>query len=175
MSDGCVDKESNDAQNFLAGAAMHLEDTRQQRLVSTVAARLVDAFKELGATMDGAAVEVGAALVDSGKRNTSLGQFPLEEGGEESQMNSEVHTSPGSTYAKYRRWISPEVTLEERTVYLAEGLSEHLREVGLELAIADQIAQRLGLEPAVVFRRLNGVLGEIESEGRKRICCIMPE
>ena len=170
-----MDNVRNDSQNMQMDARNNWPQTRKPRLVKAVAARLVREFRELGATVDAETVAVGAALVDASKDDSPLAELSLEGDGEAFRAMSSVHAFRESTSANYRRWFSPEVTLEERTVYLAENLSKRKRDDILELAIINEIAQELGMAPSPIFRRLNGVFDEIESEGRQRVSCFMPE
>ena len=72
-------------------------------------------------------------------------------------------------------WSLPQVSLEERTVALADKLWKGKREADLELIVIDAIAERLQLSRWDLFERLDTAFEEIAAEGAKRIQESMPE
>jgi hypothetical protein len=63
----------------------------------------------------------------------------------------------------------PEVSLEERTVALADKLWKGKREAELELLIIDEVAARLGISRWDIFERLDSSFEEIASGGAERL------
>jgi hypothetical protein len=61
------------------------------------------------------------------------------------------------------------VSLEERTVALADKLWKGKREAALELSIIDEIAERLGVSRWEVFERLDTAFEDIAAGGAERL------
>jgi hypothetical protein len=66
-------------------------------------------------------------------------------------------------------WDSAELSLEERTVALADKLWKGKREAALELAIIEEVAVRLGASRWDVFERLDTAFEELAAGGAERV------
>jgi len=71
--------------------------------------------------------------------------------------------------ASHGAWDSPGVSLEERTVALADKLWKGKREAQLELGIIDEVALRLGVSRWDIFERLDSAFELIGAQGSKRV------
>ncbi len=66
-------------------------------------------------------------------------------------------------------WKQPGVSLEEKTVALADKLWKGKREQSLELMVIDEIALRLGRNRWDVFPDLDAVFEDIAAGGAERL------
>jgi HD superfamily phosphodiesterase len=146
---------------------------RHAELVDEAAGQLLSEFQRLNVTFDARIVEIGAVLHDVGKvRHSSELSEPgslHEHAGEALLLAHGVQPEIARCCISHAAWDLPEVSLEERTVALADKLWKGKREAALELAIIDEVAGRLGVSRWDLFERLDTAFEEIAADGAERL------
>lgn len=146
---------------------------RHAQLVSQAADLLLLEFQALGVTCDVRIVELGAVLHDAGKishpQELSETGSMHQQAGEALLLAHGVQPEVARCCTSHGAWNLPEVSLEERTVALADKLWKGKREAELELSIIDEVAVRLGISRWDVFERLDTIFEEIASGGAERL------
>ena len=148
-------------------------------LVSEAADQLLAVFHALGVRCDVRLVELGAVLHDAGKirypQELSESGSLHEQAGQALLLAHGVQPEIARVCASHGAWDVPEVSLEERTVALADKLWKGKREAALELNVIDEIAVRLGVSRWDVFERLDSTFERIAAGGAERIQQSKPE
>ena len=143
------------------------------RLVGEAADVLIEAYKALGLRFDATLVMLGAAVHDAGKiahpAELSAPGALHEPAGEALMLAHDVQPEVARCCVSHAQWQAPDVSLEERTVALADKLWKGKREESLELRVIDQVAQRLGVDRWDVYARLDSVFEEIAADGPQRL------
>lgn len=143
------------------------------RLVGEAADILVQAYAKLGLSFDGRLIELGAALHDAGKvqhpQELNEPGSQHEHAGEALLLARGVKAEIARCCVTHSAWGGPDVSLEERTIALADKLWKGRREEGLELYVIDEVASRLALDRWDVFGVLDSVFEEIAAGGAERL------
>lgn len=143
------------------------------RLVSQAAIRLCDAYDSLGVLCDHRVIILGAAVHDAGKI-----LHPQELGGPGSlhEAAGEVLLLAQGYPAKLARccathgsWQQTGLSLEEKSVALADKLWKGHRETELELAVIDEAAKRLGQHRWDIFMSLDEAFELIAADGPQNL------
>jgi len=165
--------DRNDAYRLLEelGAAERL--LVHVRLVGEAVDILVQAYIKLGLKVDGRLIELGAALHDAGKiehpQELSEPGSLHELAGEALLLAHGVKPEIARCCVTHAAWDGPDVSLEERTVALADKLWKGKREAALELCVIDEVASRLGIDRWEMFGELDLVFEDIAADGAERL------
>jgi hypothetical protein len=166
-------KDRSEAYELLKNLGAPDRLIRHAQLVSQAADLLLQEFQGLGVTCDVRVVELGAVLHDAGKITHPQELFETgsmhQQAGEPLLLAHGVQPEVARCCASHGAWNLPEVSLEERTVALADKLWKGKREAELELLIIDEVAARLGISRWDIFERLDTSFEEIASGGAKRL------
>jgi len=153
------------------GASSHLICHLQ--LVGEAADELLQGYAELGVKIDSVLVELGAALHDAGKithPSEIYGPGSLHElAGERLLLAQGVQPSVARCCVTHASWEKGELSLEERTVALADNLWKGKREPELELLIINQIASKLGHSMWDIFLHFDTLFERIATHGDIRL------
>lgn len=153
------------------GAPDHL--VRHAHLVAESADQLIALFQSLDIGVNFRLIELGAILHDTGKiQHPSELREPgslHEQAGQTLLLAHGVQPEIARCCASHGAWHLAGVSLEERTVALADKLWKGKREPDLELSIIDEIATKLGKSRWDVFERLDIGFEEIAAGGYGRI------
>jgi hypothetical protein len=172
-------KDRRDAYELLDELGAPDRLVRHAHLVGQAADLLLLEFQALGVKCDVRIVELGALLHDAGKishpEELSEPGSLHEQAGETLLLAHGVQPEVAHCCISHGTWNLPEVSLEERTVALADKLWKGKREAELELSIVDEIAIRLGVLRWDVFQRLDTAFEEIAAGGTGRIQGSRPE
>lgn len=143
------------------------------RLVAEAADLLVAAYSKLGLVFDASLIELGVAIHDAGKilHPAELEQAGSlhEPAGEHLLLAHGVQADVARCCVTHASWQNDGVSLEERSIALADKLWKGKREPQLELSVIDAVAARLQLERWEVFGTLDGVFEEIAAGGNARL------
>ena len=146
---------------------LHLE------LVGEAADLLVGAYISLGLRFDAKLIELGVAVHDAGKivypEELNAPGARHEESGEALMLAHGVQPEVARCCVTHAAWQGQDVSLEERSVALADKLWKGKREETLELCVIDDVAGRLGIGRWDVFATLDSVFEEIAAEGTVRL------
>jgi hypothetical protein len=143
------------------------------RLVGEAADRLIEEYAGLGLQFDAQLIRLGVAVHDAGKIH-----FPAELDGPGSMhepagelllLSHGVQADVARCCVTHARWQGQDVSLEERSVALADKLWKGKREASLELAVIDGVAARLHRDRWDVFARLDEAFEQIASDGPTRL------
>lgn len=143
------------------------------RLVGEAADRLIEEYIDLGLKFDAQLIRLGVAVHDAGKIN-----FPAEldgpgsmhePAGEALLLSRGVQADVARCCVTHARWQGQDVSLEERSIALADKLWKGKREESLELAVVDGVAERLQLGRWDVFSRLDEAFEQIANDGPARL------
>jgi putative nucleotidyltransferase with HDIG domain len=130
-------------------------------------------FQVLGVSCDVQLIEVGAVLHDAGKiqhpQELSGPGSLHEQAGKEMLLSRGVQPEVARFCISHAAWDSPEVSLEERVVALADKLWKGKREADLELSVIDEVAARLGTSRWDVFESLDSAFESIAAAGAERL------
>lgn len=144
------------------------------RLVGEAADALIQAYKKLGLKFDARIVELGAAVHDAGKiqhpQELNEPGSQHERAGETLLLAQGVQAEVARCCLTHAAWHGSDVTLEERTIALADKLWKGKREEELELCVVDEVASRLGVGRWDIFESLDSVFEEVAAEGAERLC-----
>lgn len=143
------------------------------RLVGEAADMLTRAYAKLGLKFDAKLIELGAAIHDAGKIQhpeelDEPGSFH-EPAGEALLLSHGVQLEVARCCITHAAWQGPNVSLEERSIALADKLWKGKREEALELCVVDEVASRLGVGRWEVFEPLDSVFEEIAADGTARL------
>ncbi len=143
------------------------------RMVTEAANVLLKELRALGVPVDDRVVLFGAALHDAGKilhpEELSKPGSLHEQAGEAMLMARGVELAIARCCASHGAWNSPDISLEERLVALADKLWKGKREEALELLVIDEIANRLNGTRWKVFEQLDTAFEEIAARGSERL------
>lgn len=143
------------------------------RLVAEAADILMNAFRELALHFDTQLIELGVAIHDAGKilyPQELVASGALHElAGETLLLTHGVQPNVARCCVTHAAWAGAEVSLEERTVALADKLWKGKREVSLELCVIDDVALQLGIDRWDIYERLDTVFESIAAEGDARL------
>jgi putative nucleotidyltransferase with HDIG domain len=166
-------KDRSEALRLLSelGATDRLLD--HARIVGNVADLLLLQLQVLGVPCDVHLVEVGAVLHDVGKiqhpQELSEPGSLHEQAGRALLLFHRVQPEVARFCTSHAAWNSPEVSLEERIVALADKLWKGKRDADLELNVIDEVAGRLGVLRWDVFEHLDSAFEKIASAGTERV------
>lgn len=143
------------------------------RLVGEAADSIIRAYTNLGLKFDAKLIVLGVAIHDVGKilhpqELFEPGSFH-ESAGKALLLSKGVQREVADCCVTHADWKGADVTLEERTVALADKLWKGKRVEELELSIIDGVASRLGCDRWEIFTQLDSVFEEIASDGPKRL------
>ncbi len=166
-------KDRADAYELLKSKGASERLLQHARLVAETADLLLAMFRSLGVPVDFRIVQLGAVLHDAGKtqhtKELSAPGSLHEEAGEALLLACGVGVDVARCCTTHGAWRAVSVTLEERTVALADKLWKGRREPELELAVIDEVANRLGVSRWDVFERLDSCFEEIAGAGDARL------
>jgi hypothetical protein len=146
---------------------------RHVELVGEAADLLTRHYRSVGLVFDAQLVELGVAFHDAGKI-----LFPAElhgpgslheAAGEQLLIEHDVQANVARCCVTHAAWSEEGVTLEERTVALADKLWKGKREVKLELLVIDGVANRLGVARWDVFAELDSTFEDITAGANDRL------
>jgi len=165
-------REKGEAYELLTTLVAPDRPVRHAKLVDEATGRLLLEFQGLGVACDVTIVELGAVLHDCG--NSSFcrilrTRIVHEQPGEALLVAHGVQPEIARCCVSHAAWDSAEVSLEERTVALADKLWKGKREAALELAIIEEVAVRLGASRWDVFERLDTAFEELAAGGAERV------
>lgn len=153
------------------GAPAHL--LLHLQLVGEAGDLLIHAYRSLGLLFNAPLIELGVAVHDAGKIEhpselTQPGSLH-ELAGQKLLLANGVQPEVARCCVTHASWQGPGVSLEERTVALADKLWKGKREPELELLVVDEVAQRLRVGRWDVFEPLDCVFEEIAAGGVERL------
>lgn len=153
------------------GAPTHL--LRHLQLVGEAADALMHAYTELGLSFDAAFIEIGTAIHDAGKIEHPTELYSSgslhEPAGEQLLLKYGVPTHIARCCVTHADWRNPALSLEERSIALADKLWKGKRETDLELLVIDQVVSRLGCDCWDVFSQLDAAFEMIAVQGDERL------
>lgn len=162
-----------DAYELLTALGAHDRLVRHAQLVAEAAGRLIVLFQSFDIDVNFEVIELGAILHDTGKiQHPSELREPgslHEQAGQTLLLAHGVQPEIARCCVSHGAWNISGVSLEERTVALADKLWKGKRESDLELSIIDAIATKLGKSRWDVFERLDTGFEEIAAGGSGRI------
>lgn len=166
-------KSRKDAYDLLTALKAPDHLVRHAHLVAESAVQLIALFQSLDIGVNFRLIELGAILHDSGKiQHPSELSEPgslHEQAGQALLLAHGVQPEIARCCVSHGAWSISGVSLEERTVALADKLWKGKREADLELNIIDEIATRLGKSRWDIFDRLDTAFEEIAAGGSDRI------
>jgi len=143
------------------------------KLVGEAADELIRVYQRLGVPIDLTLVELGVAVHDAGKiihRNELDGPGSLhEKTGREMLLELGVQPEVAECCVTHGAWQGPRVSLEGRSVALADNLWKGKRVAELELAVIDDVAARLGVDRWDIFTRLDEAFEEVAAAAPSRL------
>jgi hypothetical protein len=146
---------------------------RHGQLVSEAADLLLIQIRRLGVSIDFRTVELGAVMHDAGKIRHPEELFEAgslhEKAGEALLLAQGVQPEVARCCSSHNAWIADGISLEERTVALADKLWKGRRDPELELLIVDEIASKLRVSRWDVFEQLDNCFEEIATGGISRV------
>jgi hypothetical protein len=143
------------------------------RLVRGAADVVLRELEVLGVSIDIRVVRFGAALHDVGKiahpQELCEPRSLHEREGELMLLARGIEPAIARCCTSHAAWNSPDVSLEELVVALADKLWKGKREAALELLVTDEIANRLNVTRWEVFDPLDRAFEEIAAGGSARV------
>lgn len=143
------------------------------QLVGEAADQLIRGYKDLGIPCDFKLVSLGVAIHDAGKilypEELDGPGSQHEPAGETLLLSHGVHPNVARCCVTHADWQASNVSLEERTVALADKLWKGKRVEELEIMVIDQSAERVGKDRWALFTSLDSIFEEIASEGPSRL------
>lgn len=143
------------------------------RLVGEAADQLMQAYTALGIKFNAQLIELGCALHDAGKihhpQELDAPGSQHESEGEALLLTHQVQPEVARCCVTHAAWEDPAVSLEERSVALADKLWKGKRNEALELSVMDAVASRLGMDRWDVFAQLDSVFEDIAARGAERL------
>lgn len=153
------------------GAPQHL--LLHLHLVGEAADVLIAAYTKLELKFDARLIELGVAVHDAGKilhpQELSQQGSLHEAAGAAMLLAHGVQADVAKCCITHAAWHGADVSLEERTVALADKLWKGKREESLELCVVDAVAARLGTGRWKIFEYLDEVFEEIAAGGTERL------
>jgi hypothetical protein len=166
-------RSAEDAHTLLRALGAPERLSQHARLVGEAAAELLDGLAAAGVECDRVFVACGAALHDAGKvavpRELSEPGSEHEAAGERLLLNRGVPAGLARVCRSHARWDAPGCTFEELVIALADKLWKGSRCEGLELAVIDAAAARLGKQRWEVFVALDEVFESVAADGPRRL------
>jgi hypothetical protein len=146
---------------------------RHVELVGEAADVLIQRYQSMGLMFDAQLVELGVAVHDAGKTLYPAelhGPGSLHEAaGKQLMIEHGVLANIARCCVTHAAWSDEGVTLEERTVALADKLWKGKREPELELLVVDEVAARLGIDRWTVFAELDSTFEDITAGAADRL------
>ncbi len=143
------------------------------QLVGEAADLLMDAYRRLGVRFDGSLIEVGVAVHDAGKilhpDELSGPGSQHEPAGEALLLQHGVSSGVARCCVTHAAWQGPGVSLEERSVALADKLWKGKRDEDLELHVIDEVALQLKVDRWAIFQALDAVFEDIAAAAPDRL------
>jgi hypothetical protein len=143
------------------------------KLVGEAADKIIGAYNDLGLTFDSRLIELGVAVHDAGKishpEELDGPGSHHEPVGRQLMLANGVQPEVARCCVSHAGWEGEDVTLEERSVALADKLWKGKRVEELELRVIDEVASRLKLDRWDVFSRLDSVFEDIAAGGPERL------
>lgn len=134
---------------------------------------LTQLYAKLGVRFDAKLIELGVAIHDAGKiqhqQELDVPGSLHEPAGETLLLSHGVQPEVARCCITHAAWQGQNVSLEERSVALADKLWKGKREEALELSVVDEVASRLGVGRWEVFEPLDSVFEEIASDQTARL------
>ena len=166
-------KDRSDAYELLKDLGAPDRLVHHAQLVGQAADLLLLEFQSLGVICDVCVIELGAVLHDIGKiphpEELSAPGSLHEQAGEALLLMHGVQPEVARCCTSHGAWNLPGVSLEERTVALADKLWKGKREAELELSVIDEVAVRLGVSRWDVFEQLDTAFEAIAAGGAERL------
>jgi hypothetical protein len=138
---------------------------RHVELVGEAADLLTQHYRSMGLVFDAQLVELGVAVHDAGKILYPAelhGPGSLHEAaGTQLMIEHGVQANIARCCVTHASWSDEGLTLEERTVALADKLWKGKREAKLELLVIDGVASRLGVDRWDVLVGLDSTFEDI--------------
>lgn len=143
------------------------------RLVSEASDQLIRAYQALQVDIDRHWIEIGVIIHDLGKiqhpHELEGTGSAHESSGQKILLDLGVPAHLARCCVSHAAWDLPDVSLEERTVALADKLWKGKRVEELELLVIDEIAQRLNQDRWAVFTILDNVFEQIALDADDRL------
>lgn len=143
------------------------------QLVGEAADQLICGYKELGIPCDFALVLLGVTVHDIGKilypQELYCPGSQHELAGQALLLAHGVQPHVAKCCVTHAEWSAPGVSLEERTVALADKLWKGKRVGELEMMIVDEAAAKVGKERWALFMALDSIFEDIANEGPNRL------
>lgn len=162
-----------DAYKLLAEMGAPARLLTHLRLVGEAADELIILYRGLNVPFDAQLIELGAAVHDAGKvvhLNELDGPGSFHEAtGRQMLLERGVQAEVAACCVTHAAWDGPHVSFEELSVALADKLWTGKRFEELELAVIDQVGERLGLDRWEVFSRLDQAFEDIAAQGSSRL------
>lgn len=166
-------KDRNEAIRLLNELGATTRLVHHAQVVEEAADLVLLRLQTLGVSCDVRLIEIGAILHDAGKiqhpQELSEPGSLHEQAGQALLLSHGVQPEVARICASHATWDSPEVTLEERVVALADKLWKGKREADLELSVIDEVAARLGTSRWDVFEPLDTTFESIAAAGADRL------
>jgi hypothetical protein len=163
----------NDAYNLLQALGAPKRLLVHVKLVGEAADLLIQAYIKLGINFNSNLIELGAAIHDAGKikyPDELTGKGSMHEpAGEILLLANGVQPEVAKCCMSHAKWQGTDISLEERSVALADKLWKGVREENLELCIIDEIASRLHTDRWSIFVQLDSIFEEIAASGTDRL------
>jgi hypothetical protein len=143
------------------------------KLVGEAADELIALYQDLNVSFDAKLIELGVAVHDAGKilhPNELGGPGSLHESsGKRLLLEHGVQQEVAECCVTHAAWDGAAISFEERSVALADKLWKGKRESELELAVIDELADRLGVDRWILFSRVDEVFEMIAADGLSRL------
>lgn len=167
------DDRREQARKLLSRLEAPKQLVRHGELVEESAKKLTDAIERLGVSVDVDFVRAGALIHDVGKI-----EFPRElyQAGRDHECAGERLLLANGEEADLARvcrshsaWDSPENSLEELLVALADKLWKGKRVDDLELRVIDGVADRMSSGRFEIFTHLDAVFERVAANGQRNL------
>jgi hypothetical protein len=143
------------------------------KLVGEAADLIIKAYEDLGLTFDAQLIELGVAVHDAGKimhpdelDGPGSNHEPV---GQSLMLANGVQPEVAKCCVSHASWQKDDVSLEERSVALADKLWKGKRVEQLELMVVDEVASRLNVDRWDIFFRIDATFEEIAAGGFERL------
>lgn len=142
-------------------------------LVAEAAEALIAKLSAIDVAFDASWVRAGAVLHDAGKiahpSELDAAGKSHEPAGEALLLAHGVAPHIARTCVSHAAWESPDCSLEERLVALADALWKGVRRPALEALIIDEVARRTGADRWQTFVELDTCFESIADHGAERL------
>jgi len=163
----------NEAYDLLATLGAPNRLLTHLKLVGEAADELVRVYQQLGVPIDVTLVELGVAVHDAGKivhqNELDSPGSSHEETGRQMLLELGVQPEVAGCCVTHAAWEGAHVSLEERSVALADKLWKGKRVAELELVVIDAVAAKLGIDRWSVFACLDEAFEEIAAAAPNRL------